>query len=85
MPKDPRMATGIVVSDKMQKTIVVRIDRRVRHPLYGKIVTKSGKLRAHDETNQAMLGDRVTVVESKPISKTKFWRLLRVESRPERV
>jgi small subunit ribosomal protein S17 len=66
---------GIVVSDKMQKTIVVRIDRRVRHGLYGKYMVKSRRFKAHDEKNDAKPGDRVLLVESRPLSREKRWAL----------
>jgi len=79
--KGKRTVTGTVVSDKMDRTIVVRIDRRVRYPLYGKIVTRSSKLQAHDEHNEAAIGDRVTLVESRPISKRKSWCLAQIEER----
>lgn len=80
-----RTQTGIVVSDKMQKTIVVRVDRRVRHPLYGKYLTKSSKLHAHDENNEASIGDVVTVVQTRPKSKTKYWALLHIDERNSQV
>lgn len=68
-----RVLSGRVVSDKMQKTVTVLIERRMRHPLYGKYVTKSKKYHAHDEVGECRVGDWVEIVESKPISKTKFW------------
>ncbi len=67
--------TGLVVSDKMQKTIVVKVDRRVRHGLYGKFIVHSRRFKAHDETNQAKMGDRVELVESRPLSREKRWVL----------
>ena len=70
--------TGKVVSDKMDKTIVVAIEDNIRHPLYKRIVKKTFKLKAHDETNQANTGDRVTVMETRPISKDKRWRLVEI-------
>lgn len=70
-----RMVVGIVVSDKMQKTIVVRVDRQVRHTLYKKYVAKSRRYKAHDETNDAKVGDRVRLVESRPLSREKRWVL----------
>jgi small subunit ribosomal protein S17 len=70
-----RVVTGTVVSDKMQKTIVVKVDRRVRHRLYKKYVTMSRRFKAHDETNQAKIGDLVTLVESRPLSREKRWAL----------
>ena len=76
-----RTVTGKVVSDKMNKTITVLVERRVRHPIYGKYVTRSSKLHAHDEKNECKLGDMVTVYETRPLSKTKTWALLRIEER----
>ena len=69
---------GQVVSDKRDKTVTVRIDRRVKHPLYGKIVTRSSKYHAHDELNQYKLGDIVAISETRPKSKTKAWQVVRV-------
>ena len=79
--KKARTATGRVVSDKMDKTITVLVERRVRHPVYGKFITKSSKLHAHDEKNECQIGDVVTVYETRPLSKTKTWTLLRVEEK----
>ena len=76
-----KVRTGVVVSDGMDKTILVRIDRQVRHPLYGKTVRRSSKLAAHDETNDAHVGDTVRVVETRPLSKSKRWRLVEVVER----
>jgi len=70
-----RAVVGTVVSDKMQKTIVVKVDRRVRHSLYKKYVEKSRRYKAHDETNEAKVGDIVTLVESRPLSREKRWVL----------
>ena len=70
--------TGRVTSDKMDKTIVVSVETSVRHPLYGKIVKKTYKLKAHDEENQCGIGDRVRVMETRPLSKEKRWRLVEV-------
>tara|TARA_B100001057_G_C22170918_1_gene689392 strand:- start:118 stop:384 length:267 start_codon:yes stop_codon:yes gene_type:complete len=70
-----RTITGKVVSDKMDKTITVLVERRVRHELYGKYITRSTKLHAHDENNDCNEGDTVAIVESRPISKTKTWKL----------
>lgn len=67
---------GIVTSDKMQKTVVVRVDRRVKHPRYGKYVTRHVNYKAHDETNECRIGDRVRIVETRPLSKDKRWRIL---------
>ena len=76
-----KVRTGVVVSDKMDKTVVVRIDRQMRHPLYRKIVRRSEKLAAHDQTNDAHVGDRVRVMETRPMSKTKRWRVVEVVER----
>ncbi|MBR2405493.1 MAG: 30S ribosomal protein S17 [Clostridia bacterium] len=69
---------GIVVSDKMDKTIVVAIEDNVRHPLYKKIVKRTMKLKAHDEANECRVGDRVEVMETRPLSKDKHWRLVTI-------
>lgn len=69
---------GQVVSDKRDKTVTVRIDRKVKHPLYGKIVTRSSKYHVHDELNQYKLGDIVAISETRPKSKTKAWQVVRV-------
>ena len=76
-----KVRTGVVVSDAMDKTILVRIDRQVRHPLYGKTVRRSTKLAAHDEANDAHVGDTVRVVETRPLSKSKRWRLVEIVER----
>lgn len=76
-----RQLTGKVVSDKMDKTIVVLIERRVKHPIYGKYVSKSSKLKAHDENNECKTGDVVTIKESRPLSKSKSWALVKIEER----
>ena len=73
-----RTLTGKVVSSKMDKSITVLIERRVKHPKYGKFVRKSTKIHAHDEANQCHEGDMVTIEECRPISKTKAWRLVEV-------
>ncbi len=70
--------TGLVVSDKMDKTIVVAIEDNVRHPLYKKIVKHTIKLKAHDENNECRVGDRVEVMETRPLSKDKHWRLVHI-------
>ncbi len=72
---------GIVVSDKMQKTVVVRLDRRVPHPVYGKMVTRTKKVKAHDEENAAKVGDTVRIVETRPLSKDKRWRVVEIVGR----
>lgn len=76
-----RTLTGKVVSDKMDKTITVLIERRVKHPIYGKYVSKSSKLKAHDENNESKMGDIVTIAESRPLSKSKSWALVKIEER----
>ena len=73
--------TGVVVSDKMDKTIVVAVRDNVRHPLYSKIVKKTYKLKAHDELNDAKIGDTVRVMETRPLSKDKRWRLVEIMER----
>jgi small subunit ribosomal protein S17 len=72
---------GRVVSDKMQKTVVVAIERRVPHPVYGKMVTRTKKLKAHDEENSAKTGDLVRIAETRPLSKDKRWRLVEIVER----
>jgi len=72
---------GLVVSDKMDKTVVVAIERRVAHPVYGKMVTRTKRLKAHDEQNSAKVGDTVRIVETRPMSKDKRWRLLEIVER----
>ncbi len=76
--KRTRVVTGKVVSNKMDKTITVLLERRVKHPVYGKYITRSSKVHAHDENNQCSIGDIVTVAETRPISKSKSWKLLEV-------
>ena len=73
--------TGKVVSDKMDKTIVVAIEDHVKHPLYGKIVKRTYKLKAHDEKNECVIGDTVKVMETRPLSKDKRWRLVEIVER----
>ena len=70
--------TGVVVSDKMDQTIVVEVRTRVRHPLYGKIMNQTTKLKAHDENNECGIGDTVRVMETRPLSKDKRWRLVEI-------
>jgi small subunit ribosomal protein S17 len=72
---------GVVVSDKMNKTVVVEIERRFPHPLYGKMVTRTKRLKAHDEENAAKAGDRVRITETRPLSKQKRWRVLEIVER----
>jgi len=76
--KRKRTLIGKVVSDKMDKTVTVLIERHVKHPLYGKIITRSNKYHAHDESNQAKSGDVVEIQEGRPISKTKAWAVTRI-------
>ena len=73
--------TGLVVSDKMDKTVVVAIERRVPHPVYGKMVTRTKRLKAHDEENSAKVGDTVRIVETRPLSKDKRWRVVEIMNR----
>jgi small subunit ribosomal protein S17 len=73
--------TGLVVGDKMDKTVVVAIERRVPHPVYGKMVTRTKRLKAHDEENSAKVGDTVRIVETRPLSKDKRWRLVEIIDR----
>ncbi|MGN0803703.1 MAG: 30S ribosomal protein S17 [Candidatus Faecivicinus sp.] len=70
--------TGVVVSDKMDKTIVVEIRTRVKHPLYGKIMNRTKRFKAHDENNECGIGDTVRVMETRPLSKDKRWRLVEI-------
>ena len=83
--KMSRTASGKVVSNKMDKTITVLVERRVKHPLYGKYLTRSSKLHAHDEANECNVGDTVTVKESRPLSKTKTWTLSSIDERTAQV
>ncbi|HAB89710.1 MAG TPA: 30S ribosomal protein S17 [Bacteroidetes bacterium] len=72
---------GIITSDKMEKTITVAVERRIKHPLYGKFMKKTKKYHAHDEENTARIGDRVRIMETRPLSKSKRWRLIEVIER----
>ena len=86
MPK--RVLTGQIVSDKTDKTVVVLVERKVKHPLYGKIIRRSKKYHAHDEANEFKAGETVRIEETKPISKLKTWRVIervRAGTTPERV
>ena len=83
--KTGRVLSGRVVSDKMDKTITVLVERRVKHPVYGKYITRSSKVHAHDEKNECRAGDLVTVRETRPLSRTKTWTLVSVDERSERV
>jgi small subunit ribosomal protein S17 len=73
---NPRILTGVVTSDKANKTITVKIERKVKHPLYGKVIKRATKVHAHDENNDASIGDVVSVKECRPISKNKTWVLV---------
>jgi small subunit ribosomal protein S17 len=76
--KPRKVREGLVVSDKMDKTVVVEVEDRVKHALYGKVMRRNSKLKAHDENNEAGIGDRVLVMETRPLSKTKRWRVVEV-------
>ena len=80
-----RTATGRVVSNKMDKSIVVLVERRVKHPVYGKIIKRSTKIHAHDANNDCLPGDEVTIKEVRPISKTKSWSLVSIDERATQV
>jgi small subunit ribosomal protein S17 len=79
---DNRTLQGRVVSDKMDKTITVLVERRVKHPLYGKFVRRSTKVHAHDENNECQIGDVVVVEQCRPLSKTKTWKFIKLVERP---
>jgi len=79
--KQKRTLEGLVVSDKMDKTVVVSVQRLTPHPLYGRVLRRSSKYKAHDETNDVRAGDRVVITECKPLSKDKSWRVVRVLER----
>lgn len=76
-----KLRIGLVTSDKMDKTVVVRIDRRMPHPQYGKMVTRTRRLKAHDEENSAKVGDTVRIMETRPLSKDKRWRVVEIVER----
>jgi len=76
-----KMREGLVVSDKMDKTIVVEVEDRVKHPLYGKVIRRTSKLKVHDEQNAAGIGDRVLIMETRPLSATKRWRLVEIQEK----
>ena len=76
--KNIRTVTGRVISDKMDKSITVLVERKVKHPIYGKYMKRSTKLHAHDENNECKMGDTVSIAECKPVSKSKNWRLVEV-------
>jgi small subunit ribosomal protein S17 len=79
--KNTRTVTGRVISDKMNKTVTVLVERKVAHPIYGKYVKRSTKLHAHDESNECKMGDTVSIEECRPLSKSKSWRLVKVLER----
>ena len=79
--KTPRTMTGRVVSDKANKTVTVKVERRVAHPMYGKVVTRTKKYHAHDEANECKEGDLVTIEECRPLSRTKTWRVTKLVER----
>jgi small subunit ribosomal protein S17 len=76
-----KVREGYVVSDKMEKTVVVRVEDRVKHPLYGKVLRRTSKLKAHDEQDTAGVGDRVLLMETRPLSATKRWRVVEILER----
>jgi small subunit ribosomal protein S17 len=76
-----KVRVGVVSSNKMQKSISVKVDRKLRHPIYGKFVTKSKKFMAHDENNDCNIGDTVKIMETRPLSKNKRWRLVEIIER----
>ena len=76
-----KVRTGLVVSDRMQKTVLVRVEQDVRHPVYRKTVRRSSKLAAHDEAGEARVGDTVRVMETRPLSRTKRWRVVQIVER----
>ena len=75
---DRKVREGLVVSDKMDKTVVVAVEDRFKHPLYGKVVRRTSKLKAHDEQNSCGIGDRVLLMETRPLSATKRWRVVEI-------
>jgi len=79
--KTRKEKTGVVVSNKMEKSIVVSVERRVKHPKYGKFVKLTSKFHAHDERNECNIGDTVSIMETRPLSKTKNWRLIQIVER----
>ena len=79
---NPRVLSGVVTSDKADKTITVKIERKVKHPLYGKVMKRATKVLAHDENNTAVIGDFVTVKECRPFSKSKTWILVEGDNQP---
>ncbi len=78
---DRKTRQGYVVSDKMDKTVVVEVEDRVKHPLYGKVIRTTSKVKVHDETNDCGIGDRVQIMETRPLSKHKHWRVVQILER----
>jgi small subunit ribosomal protein S17 len=83
MRNERKTRVGTVVSDRMDKTVVVAVERRSAHPIYGKQMARTRKFHAHDEENQARVGDKVRIVETRPLSKTKRWRLVEIVTKAE--
>ena len=73
-----KVREGVVVSDKMDKSIVIKVERKMKHPIYGKFLKRSTKFMAHDEKNECHIGDRVRIMETRPLSKNKCWRLVEI-------
>jgi small subunit ribosomal protein S17 len=82
-PSNRKVREGLVVSNKMDKTVVVAVEDRVKHPLYGKVIRRTNKLKAHDENNSAGVGDRVLLMETRPMSATKHWRIVEIVEKAE--
>ena len=80
-----KVRTGKVVSDKMEKTAVVAVEGRVKHPLYGRVISKTNKFKAHDAENACRIGDTVRIVETRPLSKDKNWRVVEILERAEQI
>ncbi|MBO4503663.1 MAG: 30S ribosomal protein S17 [Bacteroidales bacterium] len=76
-----KVREGVVVSDKMDKSIVIKVERKMKHPIYGKFLKRSTKFMAHDENNDCHIGDRVRIMETRPLSKNKCWRLVEIIER----
>jgi small subunit ribosomal protein S17 len=76
-----KVREGVVVSDKMDKSIVIKVERKMKHPIYGKFLKRSTKFMAHDEKNECHIGDRVRIMETRPLSKNKCWRLVEILER----
>jgi len=78
-----RVQQGVVVSDKMDKTVVVKVERLTRHPLYGKVIRRAARFKAHDEKNECRVGDLVRIAECRPLSKEKTWRVVEILARQQ--